>query len=160
MKNRYNRRKIILFSLMSCTLFPVVIIFLYYAYPLIFKSNSSALFYYYYYSFILHIEESEHAYNFSTMMAESKKIEGYKSDLDYSTIFKCANQTSINQSSPLIELRDIYSVKLPNKNYAISVVAVYKEPKYTYVTLISFVAEIDRKPHTCNVIDQHRSSMG
>lgn len=160
MKNGYSKRKIILFSLLSCTLLPVVIIFSYCAYPLIFKSNPLALFYYYYYSFVLHVEESEHAYNFSAMMAESKKIEGYKSDLNYSTIFQCANQTNINQSSPLIELRDIYSVKLPNKNYAVNLIAIYKEPEYRYVTLISFVADIDRKHQTCKIVAQHRSSMG
>ena len=160
MKNRYSKQKVILFTLLSCTLFPVAIIFLYYAYPLIFKSNPSALFYYYYYSFILHIDESEHAYNFSTMMTESKKIEGYKSELDYSTIFQCANQTNIDQSSPLINLRNIQSVKLPNKNYGISLIAGYTKPEYTYFTWISFIAEIDRKSHTCKIIDQHRSSMG
>lgn len=128
MRNKYSKQKIILFSLMSCALFPVVIIFLYYAYPLIFKSNPLALFYYYYYSFVLHIEENEHEYNFATMMAESKKIEGNKSDLNYSTIFQCTNQTNINQSSPLIGMRDIHIVKLPNKSYAVNLIAIQHFP--------------------------------
>jgi hypothetical protein len=127
-------------------------------YPLVFKDNPSAMFYYYYYSFLYPIDGGETSYNFASAIAESKKIAGDRSDLDYSIIFQCIKQTKPNSKS--LELRDIYSYKLPTHNYAVSVIVISDEGEHQYTSLTSFIAEIDKKSHTCKSIKQHGASMG
>jgi hypothetical protein len=116
------------------------------------------MFYFYYYSFVFSIGDENPLATFSKMKGESKQIPGSEAGLNYPIILECTNTAQI-RPLPIKYIKNVESIKLPNQNYAVNLVSIYNTQDESS-SLISLIAEIDRKQNTCKIIKAYASSMG